>query len=163
MTVVVPTMNVEDYLNEALESLSFQTLEEMEFICLNDGSTDHSLAIMKEYAFFDKRFIIIDKQNSGYGNSMNIGIDHATGEFLGILEPDDFVSVNMFRELYKIAHANKLDFIKADFYRFKIDSNGKLNKILNKLSNDNEVYNHIVSTSEDIETFRFIMNTWSGI
>ena len=72
----------------------------MEFICVNDGSTDGSMAIIKEYASLDKRFRIIDKPNSGYGHSMNKGIDAARGQYLGILEPDDFVPSSMFRALY---------------------------------------------------------------
>ena len=60
----------------------------MEFILLNDGSTDHSLEIMEEYAKADSRFIVVDKPNSGYGHTMNVGLDMARGEYVGILEPD---------------------------------------------------------------------------
>lgn len=84
-------------MNEALYSLTIQSLHEMEFICVNDGSTDGSMAIIKEYASLDKRFRIIDKPNSGYGHSMNKGIDAARGQYLGILEPDDFVPSSMFQ------------------------------------------------------------------
>lgn len=163
VSVVVPTMNVEDYLNEALASLSDQKLEDMEFIVLNDGSTDHSMTIINEYAALDERFVVIDKPNSGYGNSMNMGIDRAKGQYLGILEPDDFVPADMFDDLYKIAAANDLDFVKADFYRFKVNPDGSMARKYNRLSGDPSYYGRLVDTSEDIQTFRFIMNTWSGI
>ena len=135
----------------------------MEFICVNDGSTDGSMAIIKEYASLDKRFRIIDKPNSGYGHSMNKGIDAARGQYLGILEPDDFVPSSMFRALYRIASRNNLDFVKADFYRFTVNEDGSLRKRRFSLTDKQEYYNCLIDPSENIETFKFIMNTWSGI
>ncbi|MGM9538470.1 MAG: glycosyltransferase [Candidatus Onthomonas sp.] len=163
VSVVIPTFNVEDYLNEALHSLMVQTLEEMEFICVNDGSTDGSLTIIKEYADLDKRFRILDGPNGGYGKAMNRGIDAARGEYLGILEPDDFVVEDMFQALYRVAHKNKLDFVKADFYRFMVNEDGSLVQKLNRLSADKSYYGRVICPGEEIETFKFIMNTWSGI
>ena len=163
VSVVVPTYNVEDYLNEALNSLTVQTLEEMEFICINDGSTDGSLVILKEYAALDKRFKILDGPNGGYGKGMNRGINASRGEYLGILEPDDFVPKNMFGELYEIAVKNDVDFVKADFYRFKISDNGSLSMDYNSLAKNKKYYGTVLCPGDDIETFKFIMNTWSGI
>lgn len=163
VSVVLPIFNVEDYLNEALYSLTIQSLHEMEFICVNDGSTDGSMAIIKEYAALDKRFRIIDKPNSGYGHSMNVGIDAARGQYLGILEPDDFVSQSMFRALYRVASKNNLDFVKADFTRFKLKEDGSLKTRIFRLTNDKSYYGRLVNPSEDITTFGFEMNTWSGI
>ena len=163
VSVVVPIYNQEEYLNQALCSLTDQTLEEMEFICVNDGSTDESMTILREYANVDKRFRIIDKANTGYGNTMNVGIDAACGEYLGILEPDDFVSLKMYRALYNVAVANDLDFVKANFHRFWTDENGDTKKHLFHLSTDDSYYKKLVNTSEDTKTFSFVMNTWSGI
>ena len=163
VTVVVPIYNQEEYLNQALHSLTTQLLEEMEFVCVNDGSTDESMTIMREYASVDKRFRIIDKANTGYGNSMNVGIDEARGEYLGILEPDDYVPANMFRNLYNVASNNDLDFVKADFYRFWISDEGATKKREFKLTSDAGFYRRIVNPSEELETFNFVMNTWSGI
>lgn len=163
VSVVVPIYNVEDYLNEALYSLTTQTLNEMEFICINDGSTDHSMTIIKEYASLDQRFRILDGPNGGYGKGMNRGIDAAKGEYVGILEPDDYVPQDMFRSLYQIADKNRLDFVKADFYRFSVNPDGSLNKSRNRLTDDKSYYGRLVNPSEDIQTFKFIMNTWSGI
>ena len=119
VSIIVPTYNVEAYLVECMESITNQTLEDIEIICINDGSTDGSLAILKSYAEKDKRIVLVDKENGGYGIGMNIGMSLATGEYIGIVEPDDFVPVNMFGDLYKIAKENDLDFVKADFYRFE--------------------------------------------
>ena len=163
VSVVIPTYNQEEYLNEALASLTTQTLEEMEFICVNDGSTDKCMTIYYEYANIDKRFTLIDKANSGYGHSMNVGIDASTGEYLGILEPDDYVVPNMFADLYKIAKAKDLDLIKADFNRFVVNPDGSTTSKRNNLSNDKSYYNRVLCPGDEQKTFLFIMNTWSGI
>ena len=86
VSVLVPIYNVEEFLPECLDSLVNQTLREIEIICINDGSKDDSLKILKEYASKDKRIKIIDKKNTGYGDSMNQGLKKATGEYVGIVE-----------------------------------------------------------------------------
>ena len=163
VSVVVPVYNQEDYLNQALWSLTRQTLKEMDFICVNDGSDDTSMTILKEYASIDKRIRIIDKKNTGYGHSMNIGIDAARGQYLGILEPDDFVPSTMYEQLYDVAAENELDLVKADFYRFGIMENGAVNKKRFDLSGDKSYYGRVIDPSEETEVFYFLMNTWSGI
>ena len=75
VSVVIPVYNMEKYLRQCLDSVAGQTLKDLEIICVNDGSTDSSKAIMDEYAAKDSRFIIIDKPNGGYGHSMNCGFD----------------------------------------------------------------------------------------
>lgn len=163
VSIIVPTYNVEPYLVECMESITNQTLSDIEIICINDGSTDGSLAILKSYAEKDSRIILVDKENGGYGIGMNIGLEKATGEYIGIVEPDDFVPVNMFGDLYKIASENDLDFVKADFYRFERASNGDMFLTYNHLDRKDMYYNQIFNPSETPEAVRFIMNTWSGI
>lgn len=163
VSLIVPTHNVEQYLVECMESITNQTLEDIEVICINDGSTDGSLSILQSYADKDKRIIIVDKENGGYGIGMNIGLEIATGEYIGIVEPDDFVPVNMFGNLYDIAKGNNLDFVKADFYRFERATNGDMFLTYNHLSKKEEDYNVVFNPSETPEAIRWIMNTWSGI
>ncbi len=163
VSVIVPIMNVEDYLRQALDSLAAQTLEEMEFILVNDGSTDGCPAIMREYAEADKRFIIADKPNSGYGHSMNVGLDMAKGEYIGILEPDDFAQPQMFRRLYDEASANGLDFVKSDFCQFTVNEDGSLRKKPVRLSEDDWYYNRTLSPEKEKQVFFFPINTWTGI
>lgn len=163
VSIIVPTYNVEPYLVECMESITRQTLKDIEIICINDGSTDGSLAILKKYAENDERIKIVDKENGGYGIGMNIGLDMATGEYIGILEPDDFVPINMYEDLYKIAKDNELDFVKADFYRFTRGEEGNMNLVYNHLSKDESNYNIVFNPSETPEAIRYIMNTWSGI
>ena len=95
---------------------------------------------------------------------MNIGLDKATGEYIGIVEPDDFIPLNMYSDLYEKAVENDLDFIKADFYRFKRDSETEdMELVYNHLSPNKEDYNVVFNPSETPEAIRYIMNTWSGI
>lgn len=163
VSVVVPIMNVEDYLNLALDSLTNQTLEEMEFILLNDGSTDRSMTIMREYAAVDKRFQIIDKENTGYGHTMNLGLDTARGDYVGILEPDDFAAPEMFERLYTEASRHRLDFVKADFLRFWINPDGSMRERTVRLCPDRKYYNRTLCPGKKRETFFFIIHTWCGL
>ena len=164
VSIVIPTYNVENYLHECMESVVNQTLRDIEIICINDGSTDGSLEILRKYADRDERVILIDKKNEGYGVGMNTGMDIASGEYIGIVEPDDFVPLTMYEDLYNMAKDNELDFVKADFYRFTRDSRtGELNLVYNRLDPSGENYNQVISPFEKPYVTKFIMNTWSGI
>ena len=83
VSVVVPCCNVEKYVAQCLKSIVNQTLKEIEIICINDGSTDDTLSILKSFAEKDERIILINKQNSGYGDSMNQGFAKAHGKYIG--------------------------------------------------------------------------------
>ena len=96
VSVLVPVYNVARYLSQCLDALFAQTLGDIEIIAINDGSTDVSLAILQDYAGRDRMMRIIDKRNTGYGDSLNQALAVAKGEYVGIVEPDDFPSVTMF-------------------------------------------------------------------
>lgn len=163
VSIIVPTYNVERYLEECLDSIVGQSLKDLEIICVNDGSTDGSLDILKRYATTDDRIFIIDKQNAGYGCAMNDGLDRATGEYIGIVEPDDYVDLHMYEDLYRIAKEKDLDIVKADFYRFVCDKNGEVRRSYDALSKDGTGYNEVVDPKENDGIFRYVLNTWSGI
>lgn len=116
VSVLVPIYNVEKYLRQCLDSLVKQTLREIEIICLNDGSTDGSLAIIKEYAEKDPRVVIVDKPNSGYGDSMNKGLEKARGKYVGIVESDDFIDLDAFEKLYNLAQTYDAEVVRANYY-----------------------------------------------
>lgn len=118
ISILIPCYNVEKYLRQCLESVINQTLTDIEIICINDGSTDSTLAILREYANRDSRIKIIDKPNSGYGASMNKGLEMASGEYIGIVESDDFVELNMFEILYDKAVQNDLDLVRCRYYQY---------------------------------------------
>ncbi len=163
VSVIVPVYNVEAYLAEALDSLLQQTLQEMEIICINDGATDNSPAILEAYAKKDSRIVLIHKENGGYGIGMNMGMARAKGEYIGILEPDDYIEPTMFADLYEKAKAYDLDFIKSDFYRFKKNAAGVEKSTYFALTPETDWYNKVFDPSMTPEAIRLTMNTWTGI
>lgn len=109
LSVIIPVYNVENYLNECLDSVTSQTLEDMEIICIDDGSTDNSPDILKEYSKKDKRIKIITKENGGQATARNLGIKEAQGEYIAFVDSDDFIEPTMFEKLYTKAKDNNLD------------------------------------------------------
>ncbi len=163
VSVLIPVYNVAPFLEEAMESVVAQTLQDLEIICINDGSTDNSLEILQGFAAKDSRIRIIDKENGGYGLAMNVGFDAAKGEYIGILEPDDYLAPAMFADLYEKAKAFDLDFVKSDFYRFKRDEAGVEESTYFALSREADRYNKVFDPSHTPDALRFIMHTWCGI
>ena len=109
LSVIIPVYNVENYLNECLDSVTSQTLDDMEIICIDDGSTDNSPDILKEYSKKDKRIKIITKENGGQATARNLGIKEAQGEYIAFVDSDDFIEPTMFEKLYTKAKDNNLD------------------------------------------------------
>lgn len=103
VSIIVPVYNQQAYVKQCLQSLLTQTLQEIEIICINDGSTDDSLSIIEQFARSDKRLLIINQPNQGAGAARNIGIASATGEYIGFVDPDDFVDADYFEQLYNRA------------------------------------------------------------
>lgn len=118
VTIIVPVYNVEEYVEESVKSLMNQSLQEIEILCVNDGSSDSSLNILRRLEQMDDRISVISKENTGYGDTVNIGIELAKGEYIGILESDDFSSVNMFETLYNVAIKNNADVVKSNYYLY---------------------------------------------
>lgn len=127
ISVIVPIFNREDYLPACLESIINQTLNDIEIICINDGSTDNSINILREYASKDNRIIIIDKQNEGLSKSRNVGIDVAKGEYIGFCDSDDTIDLDFYEKLYNAAIKYDADIACASIYR--TDKNKYLLKI----------------------------------
>jgi len=118
VSVLVPIYNVERYLEQCLRSLADQTYQDFEAILINDGSTDGSRAIIQRFLDADPRFTVIDKPNSGYGASMNRGMDAAQGRYLAILESDDFYADYALERLVAEAERTQADVVKADFWLY---------------------------------------------
>lgn len=115
ISVLIPIYNVERYLNECLESLRTQLFSDFEAICINDGSTDGSRAIIQRFMDEDDRFRVIDKPNSGYGASMNMGLDQVNGTYIGILESDDIMRPGALEKLYRAVTKSDAPVAKGDF------------------------------------------------
>lgn len=118
VSVVVPVYNVEKYLTQCLDSLKKQTLREIEIICVNDGSTDHSLEILQRQTAADTRFSVISQENGGYGKAVNAGLRKAHGEYISIVESDDWVEPDFLQTLYEEASRHQADIARADYYLY---------------------------------------------
>lgn len=116
VSVLTPVCNVERYLGQCIESLLNQDLKDVEFIMLNDGSTDSSLDILLKYQKSDSRIRVVDKPNSGYGATMNIGLSLARGMYIGIVESDDFAEPSMYKKLYSYARLHRCDLVKCGYF-----------------------------------------------
>lgn len=130
VSLVVPIYNVQDYLEQCLASIQSQSYTNLEIICLNDGSTDSSLALLEAYAARDGRLVIIDKENEGYGKTCNRGIATAHGTWVGIVEPDDYLEPTMVQELVDLIQANggedQVDIARSAYWRvFGNQKNGR--------------------------------------
>ena len=121
VSVIVPIYNVEGTLDACLSSIEAQTHRELEIICVNDGPTDGSAAIVRAHAKRDSRIVIIDKRNEGYGASCNRGISIARGTWVAIVEPDDIVDPTWVEDLLACAAehggAEGVDVVKAPYWR----------------------------------------------
>ncbi len=159
ISVVVPVYNVEKYLKECIDSIINQTLEDIEIICVNDGSTDSSLEILNNYAKKDSRIIVINKSNSGYGHTMNMGLNAASGEYIGIIESDDFADKNMFEDLYKLAKEYDADIVKGDWYNYW--SKNKFARKNNRISSAKTL--KLTNSKQDKSLLRINPSVWSAI
>lgn len=111
VSVVVPVFDAEEYLDETLTSLCRQTLDDIEIICVDDGSTDRSRDILRAMADGDPRIQVIEKANGGVGSARNLGIESATGEYLSFIDSDDVVSDDYLEELYSSTLPEKPDIV----------------------------------------------------
>ena len=116
ISILVPCCNVEQYVRECLNSIKNQTYTNLEVICIDDGSKDKTGSIIDEFVAADSRFKVIHKPNSGYGDSMNKGLEMCTGEYIGIIESDDWIEPDMFETLLKTAIDNDLDMSRCCWY-----------------------------------------------
>ena len=122
VSVIIPVYNAEKYLKKCIDSVLSQTLKEIEIILVDDGSIDSSADILNEYAKIYENIKVIHQQNSGPASARNLGIENATGEYIGFVDSDDYVSFDMYETLYTAAINNNVDVVTSNYYTVK---NGK--------------------------------------
>ena len=125
VSVILPSLNVANYIRECIESTLKQTLREIEIICVDAGSEDGTRQILQEYVQKDNRVLVIDSNIKSYGAQVNMGIQAAKGEYVAILETDDYVLNDMYEKLYDAARKYKLEYVMADYISFFDDIDGR--------------------------------------
>ena len=159
VSIIVPVYNVEKYLRQCLDSAINQTMKEIEIICVNDGSTDSSFKILEEMEQQDSRIRVISKANSGYGNTMNMGIDAAEGKYIVFLESDDYILPSMCEEMFELCEKYDLDIVKADYYEFKSDADNTYSRYMHTSYHNN--YHQVLNSRADSRLFFTAMYTWT--
>ena len=160
VSVLTPIYNHKiEYVRECLESLRAQTMQDIEFILIDNGATDESKALISEFEQSDSRFRVIHlKENQGYGGAMNAGLDVARGEYIGIVESDDKAEPNMYEKLYSVAEKYpEVDIVKCNIFSFNKDKRTKCSIL-------SSVYQERVLESQEIPDYAIKGATiWAGI
>lgn len=142
ISIIIPVYNTEKYIKKCLESIIVQQLKEVEIICVNDGSTDNSLEVLKQYQNIDNRIVIIDKKNGGASSARNMALNIARGEYCLNIDSDDWIEQNYLKDMYERAKKDNLDIVISDIVKdYKVtnkkiiikDLNISNNKIINGL------------------------------
>lgn len=116
ISIIVPIYNVEGYLEHCIESICHQTYCNLEIILVDDGSTDSSGAICERYAAYDRRIHVIHQKNMGVVAARKAGLKHASGRYIGLVDGDDYLEPEMYKELLEIMLREQVDFVHSGYY-----------------------------------------------
>ena len=116
ISIIIPIYNTERYLSDCLDSVINQTIQDIEIICVNDGSTDNSAQIIEEYALKDNRIKVLHKENGGQTSSRRAGLELATGEYIGFVDSDDWIDSDMYEKMLSIAEQYQTDIVSSGYY-----------------------------------------------
>ena len=164
LSVIIPCLNSSKYIEKCAESVLAQTMSDIEIIFVDAGSTDGTLEIINRY-INDERVILLNSEKKSYGYQMNLGIRMSSGEYIGIVESDDYIDVNMYKDLYDKAVKGGYDYVKANYTEFYFNQNErkycyKERNVLDKM----ELYNKDLNASATPTLMRNdIVAIWSGI
>lgn len=168
LSIIVPVYNVEKYLHRCLESISRQIFEEYEVICIDDGSTDKSLNICKEYEKKDFRFKVIKQENQGLSKARNTGLKYAKGKYIAFVDSDDYINDFMYADMINNLKNNNLDIVVCNFYHvldneWIIDNENSTSciikgkqSILKEVLLDKTIRNYVWTKLYKRELFRYI-------
>ena len=165
VSVIVPVYNVEKYLQECMDSIVGQTLEDIEIICIDDGSTDRSGQMLDEYARNDIRVRVVHKKNEGYGKAINTGMELAKAPYAAIVESDDFIAPGMYERLYEAIEENGSDIVKSDYHIFYTAKDG--HRVVRYYSLNEfdfpDVYGRNVNVKNEPCIMRYMNYTWTSL
>lgn len=163
VSIIVPICNNERYVKECVESIQKQSLTDIEIICVDDGSKDHSLEIVEKLQKSDNRIKVLSKENTGYGDSVNKGIAIARGYYIGIVESDDFIDENMYKELLELSQDGKVDIVKGNFWDYYDFPNKPGKSVVNKERQKMPPKNQTFTIREEPNILWGHPSVWSAI
>ncbi len=163
VSVVVPSKNVAGFMKKCLESVRNQTLSDLEIICVDACSTDGTREIIKEFQQQDCRIVLLDDTMGSSGYADNLGFSQAKGEYLAIVESDDYITPDMMETLYEMAKANDLDYIKANYAMFIEDGEEEIAiENIHSLSTL-DIYGKVIHPAEYPELLELDGYMWKGL
>ena len=162
ISVIMPSLNVAPYIRSCVESVLAQTLRDIEILCVDAGSTDGTWEILQELAQRDGRITLIRSDKRSYGYQVNLGVRRASGEYLGIVETDDYIEPDMYERLYTAARAENLDVLKANYYVFT-GSGESERAIPCRIARRSWQYRRVFAPIDHVESFSNTLYTWSGV
>lgn len=163
ISLILPSLNVVDYIRETIESVKLQSIREIEIICIDAGSTDGTVEIIESAAKDDTRIRLIHSSVRSYGYQVNLGIDVAKGDYIAVVETDDFVDPDMFRRLYDVARANDADYVKADYDAFFTQDDGTHYYFSKHSFHDTNMYDRVLRPRDYGIIGRDDWYLWQGI
>lgn len=161
ISVIMPSLNVEDYMDECLSSVVNQTFKDIEIICIDAGSTDKTLDIIKQYQNKDNRIKLLHSDKKSYGFQVNMGIKESTGKYISIIETDDYIDEGMLEKLYEYSQDGTVDIIKGNFY-FVNDYDTEV-KIIKDISKRDVRYGKSFTLDEEPLFVDGHPSIWAGI
>lgn len=154
VSIIVPVYNVENYLAKCLDSLVGQSLQDIEILVINDGSSDQSGLVIEEYVKrFPEKIKAFTKENGGLSDARNFGLDHAEGEYIGFVDSDDYVTEKMFEEMVRLAKKHEAEIVICNIQ--KVNQDGKVTQKLTQIPHLSEkiVLEEHFSVFSDISYF----------
>ncbi len=138
ISIIIPIYNSIDYISRCLKSVQEQTYENLEVICIDDGSSDGTAEIVDDFAKMDKRFIVIHQSNKGESNARNTGLKTMTGTYIAFIDCDDWIEPQMYEVLEKYIREKKVDMVASSWFR---DTDSESVEIKNSVSVEEDVFN----------------------
>lgn len=159
VSVIMPVYNAEDFLRDSVDSILNQTIGDVELFCVDDGSDDASLEILKGYAENDSRVNVFSRDHQGAGNARNYALEYATGEYLYFMDADDILDLNAFEVFCSVCEEKDLDFLIFKMINYNIDEDRYYESDYYNMPKLHEAVGDNVFNHKDLGNLIFKMNT----
>ena len=163
LTVILPSLNVVKYIRQCLTSVINQSYKQLDIICVDAGSDDGTLDIIEEFAKIDDRIRVVNCIEKSYGKQVNIALDIALGDYVAIVDTDDFIALDMYEKLMYLVEKNSLDFVKCNYWEHYEFEDHKFYNHKKTIISINELYNCVIDPKEYPQLHCQDGYLWSGI
>ena len=165
VSVILPSLNAAGSIEKCLRSIIGQSLEEIEIICVDAGSTDGTYELLEQYAGTDQRIRVVHSEQKSYGYQVNLGIELSQGEYIGIVEADDYIEKDMYEILYRNAYEIGADYVRANAY-YTLSFDGEERRISHARNRIKDgYYGRLIYVEEEPEAMLYsdYINIWDGV